>query len=607
MNTQVRIQATNRKIFDIKVREDRKINRLKCPNCHHTHSAKKKNQKDFAWDTENNRGYCHRCGEAFFEYKPHSQTKNYYVPEWENKTELTDKAVKFWEGRMISQKTLKKCNVYSDRQYLPQFDRKMEVMAFPYFREDKLINIKYRGAKKAMRMVSGAELLFLNEDALKKYNDVIICEGEPDYLTWVENGYDNVVSVPNGTNAKEMEYFEKVAELFQNEKLTVYIAVDNDTEGIKLRDELIRRIGAEKCKIVNFKDQKDANDYFVAYGGIEFKKLIEEAKDAQVEGVVEIKDFYNDLVNFFEEGIQPGLTLNNPETDKFVTWELGRLAICTGVPGSGKSEIVDWIISKLNLLHGWKAALYSPENYPLKYHYAKIYEKFIGKKFNKANSNSIEFDQAYDHISNNFFYIMNDYDMTLEQILEGAKFYVRKKGINILVIDPYNRIEHEKKPGERDDQYVSRFLNTIDRFAKLNNLLVFLVAHPVTMRDKDVPSLYDISGGSNFFNKAEYGFTVARVKDENNVMTNQVDIHWQKVKFKHLGQQGISNFMYNYNNGRLEPITDKGINAWDNRNWLINPPEEENLQIDESVDQSIENVIDHSDFENNKDKDDVPF
>jgi twinkle protein len=328
----MRIQATNRQIFDITVKGDKKEERLKCPNCVHTHSSRKQNQKDLSWNNKENRGYCHRCAEAFFEYKPYTQKKDYYVPQWENKTELTDKAVRYWESRMISQNTLKKCNVYSDTVWMPQFNKEVEVMAFPYFRDDKLINIKYRGAKKSMRLIKGAELIFLNEDALKKYNDIIVVEGEPDYLTWIENGYENVISTPNGANSKEMEYFEKVSELFEKIE-QVYIAVDNDTEGIKLRDELIRRIGADKCKVVNFKECKDANDYFVNYGGLEFKKLLSQSKDVPIEGVVEITDLYNDLVNFFKKGIQPGLKLGIDNIDQYVTWELGRLSVVSGIPG----------------------------------------------------------------------------------------------------------------------------------------------------------------------------------------------------------------------------------------------------------------------------------
>ena len=571
----MRIQASNKNLYDILPTGKPVEERIKCPACSHTHSRGKENKKDLGWNNNHNRGYCHRCQESFFEYRPHSEQKEYFVPAWENKTDLTDKAVKYWTGRMISQNTLNKCKIYSDTQFMPQHNKEVEVIAFPYFRESKLINAKYRGPGKAMKMIKGAELLFLNEDSLRDNKEIIIVEGEPDYLTFVENGFDNVISTPNGANHKQMEYFEKVSDLF-NEIETVYIAVDNDTEGIKLRDELIRRIGADKCRVINFKECKDANDYFLKYGP-DFKDLIKDAKEVAIEGTIEVNSMYSDLVTFFEKGIQPGLTINEPEIDKWVTWELGRLAIVTGTPGSGKSEIVDFIISKLNLLHGWKCAYYTPENYPLKYHYSKLFEKFIGRRFAQTKSSEIDFDMAYEHIKDNFFYIMDEYDMKLEQILTGAEHFVKKKGINILVVDPYNRIEHERQPGERDDLYVNRFLNRLDRFAKVNNLLVFLVAHPITMRDKDVPSLYDISGGSNFFNKAEYGFTVAREKDEKRLMTNEVTIYWQKIKFKHLGSQGVSEMRYNYNNGRLQTRTES-VDMWDNSSWLV-PTKEEDIFI----------------------------
>lgn len=570
----MRIQASNKNLYDINPKGSPVQERMKCPACSHTHSRSKVGQKDLAWHNEENRGYCHRCQESFFEYKPHAQEREYVVPEWENKTNLTDRAVKFWTGRMISQGTLNKCKVYSDTQFMPQLGKDVEVIAFPYFRDGKLINAKYRGPSKSMKMIKGAELLFLNEDCLHENEEVIIVEGEPDYLTFVENGYDNVISTPNGANHKQMEYFEKVADLFDS-VTTVYVAVDNDTEGIKLRDELVRRIGASKCKLVNFKECKDANEYFLKYG-VDFKDLLKNAKYVPIDGTIEVPIIYSDLVDFFDKGIQEGAKLNDNEIDKFATWELGRLAIVTGVPGSGKSEVIDYIVTKMNLLHKWKCAYYTPENYPLKYHYSKLYEKFVGKRFNKADSNSTEFDLAYEHIKDNFFYIMNDYDMTLDQILTGAEYFVKRKGINILVVDPYNRIDHDRK-GERDDLYVNRFLNKLDRFAKINNLLVFLIAHPVTMRDKPVPGLYDISGGANFYNKAEYGFTVSREKTEDGLMSNDVAIYWQKIKFKHLGSQGISQLKYNIANGRL---VQRHSHEWDNSNWLIREYQSEFIPTD---------------------------
>ena len=92
--------------------------------------------------------------------------------------------------------------------------------------------------------------------------------------------------------------------------------------------------------------------------------------------------------------------------------------------------------------------------------------------------------------------------------------------------------------------------------------MIFLVAHPVKLDRTEIPTLYNISGSAHFYNKTDYGFTVHRTFDESNTMTNDVQIHWQKIKFKHLGSQGITEVKYNLINGRF------GVD-YDNSNWLI--------------------------------------
>jgi twinkle protein len=263
------------------------------------------------------------------------------------------------------------------------------------------------------------------------------------------------------------------------------------------------------------------------------------------------------------------------------------------VHNSGKSEFMDFIITKLNHLYGWKAAYFTPENYPLKYHYAKIHEKFSGYKFRKETDKT-DFQSIYEHIKDNFFYIMNENDLTVESVIKSAKSFVKQKGIKILVVDPYNKLDHQMNRGENETQYVSRFLDILVKFARFNNVLLFLIAHPRKVEYGKVPTMYDISGSANFYNKTDYGLTVNRVRNDKGVMTNEVEIHWQKIKFKHLGSQGISKLDYNYNNGRFDPI-----GVYDNTDWL----------------QTIPNVIDFWDnpanFTPNNDfyeqKENIPF
>lgn len=552
--------SKTRQIFNIQFESKSGL----CPEC--SHLRKKKKDKCLQYHSDTNTAYCFNCETTFYEYKPFEK-KQYFAPEWKNKTELTDKSVKWFESRMISQKTLNLMKIYSDNEYMPKFEKIIEVICFPYFFENRLVNIKYRGASKSFKLVSNAELIFWNMDCLKDAESVIIVEGEMDALTFIENGFLNVISVPNGAN-KNFEYFDNYIGLFETIK-TVYLATDQDTKGVELRDEFIRRLGAEKCNIVSFKEQKDANDYFIKYGGIEFKELLNNSKPVPIKGIICANSMQSELYEFYKNGIQKGLTINNFEIDQFITWELGRLAIVTGVPGCGKSEFVDYLVTKLNLLYGWKAAYFTPENYPLKYHYAKLFEKYIGKKY-VYSGNDIEYDMAYEYISENYFWILNEDDLGIEKILENAKFLVKSKGIKILVIDPYNKIDHQFNNKISETQYISKFLDKLIMFGKLNNILIFLVAHPRKMLKGDIPSLYDISGSANFYNKTDYGLTVHRVFDENNLMTNEIEIHFQKIKFKNLGSQGVSMLSYNYNNGRFEKRDEKSdVHKWDNSNWLV--------------------------------------
>jgi hypothetical protein len=59
-------------------------------------------------------------------------------------------------------------------------------------------------------------------------------------------------------------------------------------------------------------------------------------------------------------------------------------------------------------------------------------------------------------------------------------------------------------------------------------------------------------------------------------MTNNIQIHWQKIKFNHLGRQGISELVYNYINGRFESDT-TGERHWDNSNWLVQQVEQPDM------------------------------
>lgn len=551
----MKYQSSNsRLIYTIDFEKKRNI----CPEC--SENRKKKKNRDLEFFRDTNTAYCFHCNTTFFEYKKNE--KQYKIPELKNITKLTDKAVKWFTSRMISQNTLNEMKIYSDVEYMPQFEKEIEVICFPYFRGEQLVNIKYRGAKKSFKLHSGSELIWYNYDALDN-SEVIICEGEIDLLTYIENGYKNIISVPNG--AGNIEYLDNTIELFDSVE-KVILSTDVDTKGIKLRDELIRRIGEDKCYIVSFRECKDANEYFIKHGGLEFKDRVNAAELLKIKGIISIDDIDDRIDNLYENGLPEGLSIGHYSIDEHIRWQTKQVSIFTGIPSSGKSEFVDYIVSKLNVRYNWKAAYFSPENHPLEMHYAKLHEKISGKKF-KAGFGDDDYENVKTHLNGNISYLLDENDMTLQKVLTSAKYCVKKAGIKVLVLDPYNMFEHKAEKNENETQYISRFLDELKKFAKFNDILVILVAHPAKLMQGQVPNLYSISGSANFYNKADYGITVHRKKDENGAMNSLVEIHVQKVRFKNFGKQGVIELKYNYNNGRYEDSDVLPVN-YDNECWL---------------------------------------
>jgi len=567
------IDIDSKKETEVGVTLKRGENDIPCPSC--SEDRRKKNLKPLRFNTDKGAGLCHHCGAKFMEVKSdfvqmEKIARKYQKPEWKNKTELSDKLVKYFEGRGISQNTLTAMKISEGEEWMPQDEKEVNTVQFNYFRDGELINIKFRTGDKHFKLFKDAELILYNLDAIKDSEECLICEGEIDCLSWMDAGYKYAVSVPNGAGQKtqNLQYLDNCLDYFANKK-KIYISADNDSAGIALRDELVRRLGEERCLLVDLEGKKDANEYLCSWGNVMLMSRLNCAKEIPIEGVFAVEDFEPDLDALYEHGMMKGLTVGYGELDELVTWETKRLLTVTGIPGHGKSEFVDDLILRLNLIHGWKAAYFSPENYPLTLHSKKVIERAVGKRMNKVEMPIGEYGRAKQYVNENFRFIMpKDDEFSLDNILEKGRQLVRKLGIRILVIDPWNRLEYQQERGETETKYIARQLVKITSFAKRHDLLVILVAHPVKMSKTDtgeyeVPNLYNISGSANFFNMTDYGICVYRAE-------SKVSVFVQKVKFKHLGTTGKADFRYNINNGRYLPETIVTEVVWDNTNWLNN-------------------------------------
>lgn len=536
--------------------------KIVCPVCSSSHSRGKEHNKDLSFNIDSKTGKCHRCDAVFYVPIKRDDKKVYAKPEWKNTTDIDDNVIKYFEGRKISQATIRWNNIVSSgREYIA--GSQSMTIQFNYWRNGELVNIKYRDAKKNFKMFKDAELIFYNIDSAKGASDIIITEGEFDCLSLLEAGYKSVLSVPNG--AKSIDFIENCIDDIAEAK-KIILAVDQDAPGYSMREELARRLGIERCYKVDFGDCKDANEYLIKYGAEKLREVIDSCEPFPLEGVFTSADLRDELDNLYLKGLPGGETIDIAEFDKLLSWQAGRVYTVTGIPGHGKSEFIDFILTRLNILRGWKPGYFSPENWPIELHISKIVEKITGKRCNANDMPRNVFDEAVAYMEKNFYFILPEEDFTVDSILSRASGLVERKGINVLVIDPYNRLEHKIPTGVSETHYISSFFDKIGNFAKRKNVMVILVAHPTKMKKEngkyEVPNLYDISGSANFYNKTDFGLTVYRDMTE-----EVIKVYIQKVKFKHLGEIGYSTWKYNMNNGRFAVYDGYNV-AWDNTSYF---------------------------------------
>lgn len=532
-----------------------------CPKCSHT--RKKRTDPCLSVNIDEGVYNCHNCGwKGTVRQKPEKQ---YAVPIFnENHTKLPDEIINWFKNRRIRQETLLFWKIGACVEWMPQTGGKLRVIAFNYFLDGKLVNAKFRSREKHFKLVKDAKLILYGLDTINDYSKpVVICEGEIDALTIWQCGHTQVLSVPNGASKNgTLEYLDNSIDRL-NDVNQFIIWTDNDAPGIALRLELIRRLGEERCLIVN-SDLKDANEVLIAKGETYVNEAIEKATPAKLSGIINVSDEDAELMSIYNNGLPPGDSTGINELDNLITWEHFRLTVVTGIPSHGKSEFVDFIMMRLMCFQNWKIAYYSPENYPRALHLLKLIEKISGRSTRGNLKIGIEeLKQVKDFMEDHIFMIKpEDEDFCIDSILDHAKKLVRRNGIRALVLDPWNKLDHGDDV-KNETLYISKQLDKLSSFAQLNRVHIFLVAHPTKMKKEngkfEVPTLYDIAGSAHFYNKADNGLCVYRDFD-----SGRTSVYVQKVKFKHIGKTGVQDFFYDIENGRYWNVSSDKF-SWMNR------------------------------------------
>lgn len=521
-----------------------------CPKCRDTRSNKR--DKSLSVDKEQGLFNCHHCGfkGTAMEYTQPDKPRKIYRKPTPKVTPPATKVVQWFNGRGISEKTLIAAGVTEAKEWMPQVNGERSCICFPYFRVGELVNIKYRDGEKNFKLEKDAELIFFGLDSITtETKTAIIVEGEIDALSLIESGIKSaVLSVPNGASKgnQRLEYLDNCWQHLEGIP-EIILATDGDAPGIALREELARRLGPERCFYIEYPEgSKDLNEVLIKSGKAGIAKTLAGAKPFPLEGVETAADLYPGVLDILQNGYPDGLRTGWVEHDRLLRFDESGFTVVTGIPGHGKSTYLNNLLIRMAKRHGWRIGMFSPEMQPNKILMAQLVELSLGKGIRSGVSID-ELNTVMDWLSGQVWIMkIDEMDVTIDGILDKAMQMVKFHGINALVIDPWNYIEH--KAGDMTEtNYISEALTKIKRFKDRYKVHVFLVAHPTKIRKTDagvflVPNLYDIAGSANFKNKMDNGIVVYR-----NAATGATEIHVLKVRWFFLGEVGTCNMFYDKN------------------------------------------------------------
>jgi twinkle protein len=308
--------------------------------------------------------------------------------------------------------------------------------------------------------------VFYNINSIVGYDTCVIVEGELDVLALHEAGIKNAISVPNGAtlNQNNLDYLANCIDYFED-KTKIILAVDADEAGQALKQEFIRRLGAEVCYLVEFEDCKDANEYLLKHGKEKLAECITGARPVPLENVTTFKDIEGEITDFVKNGFKPGFQVGLQNFSDIYSTYTGQFITVTGIPSSGKSDFVGQMVVGYNQNYGWKTAFASPENAPTYLHAHKIMRKVWQDMPKASDIHGDKWNQVADHVNENFFHIdMERY--TLESVLRKGAELVKRKGIKCLVIDPFNKVRDVNSKTEDVNRYTMEYLSKIEIFAK---------------------------------------------------------------------------------------------------------------------------------------------
>ena len=220
-----------------------------------------------------------------------------------------------------------------------------------------------------------------------------------------------------------------------------------------------------------------------------------------------------------------------------VAFAPGMVSVVTGLPGSGKTHMMAQVWHYIVEKYGLRALIASFECAPKPY-YGRYLREFIGRR-REAEMSEQQLREADKHISDHYLFMHHPEETPeLSWFLDTARIVVQREGAKIIQLDPWNRLESQRKKDETEPEYIARCLREVAVFAKDLGVHVQIIAHPAkraSLRRDFPPELEDISGAMHWWNMIDQGIVIDREPWKAGSRCYDATFYHRKARFEDIG------------------------------------------------------------------------
>lgn len=259
-------------------------------------------------------------------------------------------------------------------------------------------------------------------------------------------------------------------------------------------------------------------------------------------------DVKKNSIEIYKHGYAKLNGIDVPKIDIGYKPKRGELTLLTGIGNYGKTHFKKWYQVFRAILYGEKFATFGPEDSPPEEYYHDLTEILLSQDctpYNKFKPELKEYESAYDFISKHFFYIYPEsVAPTPEYIQERFLELIIKEKIDWCDIDPFNQLSNQYHKYQGRDKYLEFILGMFGRFAQINNVFFWVIAHPIKMTKQGdgnypCPDVFDVADGAMWNNKMDNILVYHRPFGQSKPDVPMCELHSKKIRRqKSVGKRG---------------------------------------------------------------------